>query len=133
MGSKCLGFSKLDIQGYRLSDCHAEVLAVRGFRHWLLSDKSNDYFEGRVWKSEHKVRLFCSHPPCGDASITPISEEDVFRTGAKALEQAGSTLEDAGVPGKIRFKSGRSDLPKEHRSISMSCSDKIMRWNAIGL
>ena len=35
--------------------------------------------------------------------------------------------------GKLRTKSGRSNLPSHLRSSSMSCSDKILRWTILGL
>ena len=35
--------------------------------------------------------------------------------------------------GIARTKSGRSDLTEEQRSICMSCSDKILMWNIIGI
>lgn len=35
--------------------------------------------------------------------------------------------------GITRLKSGRSDIKKENRSESMSCSDKIMSWNVLGI
>ncbi|KAL4460405.1 hypothetical protein ABPG74_000156 [Tetrahymena malaccensis] len=33
----------------------------------------------------------------------------------------------------LRIKPGRSDLPQDSRSQSLSCSDKIMLWNVIGM
>ena len=35
--------------------------------------------------------------------------------------------------GITRTKCGRSDIPEGNRSDSMSCSDKILKWNSLGL
>ena len=49
-------------------------------------------------------------------------------SGAKTIS-GGMSLET----GIARIKSGRSDLTDEQRSFSMSCSDKILMWNIVGI
>lgn len=39
----------------------------------------------------------------------------------------------AQLVGVARVKSGRSDLPPDKQTLSMSCSDKIARWTAVGV
>lgn len=41
--------------------------------------------------------------------------------------------EEIQVLGKVRTKAGRSNLPDHMRSTSMSCSDKIVLWGALGM
>ena len=53
-------------------------------------------------------------------------------TGAKALPRAGSDVGASAIDG-LRTKPGRSDLPKARRTTSHACSDKAMRWLALGL
>ena len=48
-------------------------------------------------------------------------------SGAKTIE-GGMSLET----GIARIKCGRSDLTDEQRSMSMSCSDKILLWSILG-
>lgn len=71
--------------------------------------------------SHTKVRMFDN------------SEDDIHRTGAKCLPNA--TEQDPKLPGTkyhivgaVRTKPGRGD-----RTSSVSCSDKILRWNYVGI
>ncbi|XP_015370760.1 PREDICTED: tRNA-specific adenosine deaminase 1 isoform X2 [Diuraphis noxia] len=101
--------------------------------------------------------FFSSHTPCGDASIFPknvgkraavddddgIGPEakrpkiddanDIHRTGAKCLSV--ETRQDPQLPGAayhvvgaVRTKPGRGD-----RTLSVSCSDKLLRWHLSGV
>jgi tRNA-specific adenosine deaminase 1 len=49
------------------------------------------------------------------------------------LEGSGVAREDIQLLGKLRTKSGRSNLEADRRSTSMSCSDKLARWSVAGL
>ena len=58
-----------------------------------------------------------------------LNENQNYWTGAKAIEGKNEE-QKAGI---CRLKSGRSDIKEELRSQSMSCSDKILLWNALGI
>uniref|UniRef100_A0A2S2NEH6 tRNA-specific adenosine deaminase 1 n=1 Tax=Schizaphis graminum TaxID=13262 RepID=A0A2S2NEH6_SCHGA len=104
--------------------------------------------------------FFSSHTPCGDASIFPKDggkrlavdgdgtgpetkkrkindndddDNDIHRTGAKCLSV--ETRQDPRLPGAayhtvgaVRTKPGRGD-----RTLSVSCSDKLLRWYSSGI
>ncbi|XP_074034987.1 adenosine deaminase, tRNA-specific 1 [Leptinotarsa decemlineata] len=103
-----------------------------------------------------QFHFFTTQVPCGDAAIFPkqktedigdVMEEgvpskkrkrnddddDLFRTGAKCLED--SQLRDMKLPGTgyhilgaVRTKPGRGDP-----TLSVSCSDKLSRWCHLGI
>ena len=97
--------------------------------------------------------LYVSAPPCGDASVFPRGGSDrLILTGAKEIDAACTSGKSRGeltgslkppkppcankysaTIGVLRTKSGRSDLPDDLVTRSMSCSDKIACWHALGL
>lgn len=83
-------------------------------------------------KEEVKFHFYSSHPPCGDATISPKSgEDDIHRTGAKCPEDLGLNERDGAqyhALGAVRTKPGRGDP-----TASLSCSDKMTKWNLVGL
>lgn len=125
-GTKSLPVSALPkCKGLILHDCHAEILALRGFNYWLLSEMrrmlesdsySSAWLEFTALRSEEhyssqtshlflfclrkgvEVSLFSTEAPCGDASMELLMS---------ATEAAGrditpwpttTTVQDASVP-----------------------------------
>lgn len=114
-------------------------------------------------KDDVTLHLYVSDSPCGDASIylirhqaeNGVCDANIQFTGAKVIVSEGTNAKpfefsgplvqnvSAGVQlvreqqdqlhGKLRTKSGRSNLEPHLRSQSMSCSDKIVRWVILGL
>ena len=150
-GTKCIGRDMNNSKGFLMSDSHAEVVARRGLIHLLMkqigsivldesfvdtkecivephheSDSTNVF---RI-KSNWKISLYISDSPCGDAAMyeANLSGVSTVVTGAKAAASAATER-----IGCLRTKSGRSDISAENRTTSMSCSDKISRWNWLGL
>ena len=152
-GTKCLdGVTRKNcLSGTLLHDSHAEILARRGFLLWLLhqidlaqSDKSQ-YIQksgggGFVLSAEYRVVMVSTCTPCGDASIfiketaEPHQKKprlDLSRTGAKPVVTGCDPLEPGlgyHTTGHLRTKPGRGE-----RTLSLSCSDKILKWNLLGL
>ncbi|OXB78343.1 UNVERIFIED_CONTAM: hypothetical protein H355_009114, partial [Colinus virginianus] len=84
-GTKCIGLNKMRKTGDILNDSHAEIIAKRSFQRYLLHQMrlATSYQQGSIfipgsktgkWKLKPNITFifFCSHTPCGDASIIPI-------------------------------------------------------------
>lgn len=149
-GTKCIGADALSNKGDILNDSHAEIMARRGFLRYLMDEmnlKSTifDYSETEKkfkLKNNFSFHFFTTHSPCGDASIfinskssdsdEPVAkrvkiEEDENMTGAKLIKTNEKDLMSQNI-GEIRTKPGRGI-----RTLSVSCSDKIARWNVLGI
>ncbi|KAL4082022.1 adenosine deaminase/editase [Scleroderma yunnanense] len=148
-GCKCLPKDRLPEQGDALHDSHAEILARRCARRWLLEEiqrggssqwlvKGDD--DGMFQLREGvQVIMYISTPPCGDASMRFLAsfqdEEMAKLKNSSAFEDVppGAALrgrDNYGLLGVLRTKPGRADSPQ---TLSMSCSDKIARWNVLGI
>ncbi|KAI6105422.1 hypothetical protein F5141DRAFT_1123601 [Pisolithus sp. B1] len=140
-GCKCLPKNRLPEQGDALHDSHAEVLARRCARRWLLEEIQRYV---TVWRFRIKegvqVIMYISTPPCGDASMrfpgilpgrSNGSAQELNRLRGSCLPmrfQEGRN--NYALFGVLRTKPGRADSPA---TLSMSCSDKIARWNVLGI
>ncbi|KAL7574893.1 hypothetical protein ACA910_010724 [Epithemia clementina (nom. ined.)] len=126
----------------------------------MLLERTRDDPSVFALKNGVELHMFISDSPCGDASIYQVDSTgntDDTRlctaqfTGAKLVVSNDSTeldikqqlkhIKDSLVAreidqqmlGKLRTKSGRSNLESQRRSTSMSCSDKLVRWGVLGL
>ncbi|KAL7286964.1 hypothetical protein TKK_0018819 [Trichogramma kaykai] len=124
-------------------------------------DKSEIFYlkERKIEMKDVNFHFFSSQTPCGDCSIIPKSKidvsqsppkkmrksdkgsfeqeygqevEDIHRTGAKCIENGEQDKHGQGVDfhtvGPLRTKPGRGD-----RTLSLSCSDKMSKWNIMGV
>ncbi|NXD86915.1 DSRAD deaminase, partial [Halcyon senegalensis] len=161
-GNRCVKGEELSLKGETVNDCHAEIISRRGFMRFLYGelmkyDPSNppsadeSIFEpagaGRLRvKSSVTFHLYVSTAPCGDGALFDKSCSDQVSAAGQAQHQP---LFENPKQGKLRTKveNGEGTIPVESSDIvptwdgiqhgerlrTMSCSDKILRWNILGL
>ncbi|KAH9482889.1 tRNA-specific adenosine deaminase TAD1 [Psilocybe cubensis] len=156
-GTKCLPTARFSPRGETIHDCHAEVLARRSALRWFLeeiarihssSDDTNPFkstwielgANGKYTLQEGvHLNLYVSTLPCGDASMGYLAatQDEVMAAmkNASVFPELDPTAASRGRDdyarlGVLRTKPGRADSPP---TACMSCSDKIARWNVLGI
>ncbi|NXE94696.1 DSRAD deaminase, partial [Menura novaehollandiae] len=161
-GNRCVKGEELSLKGETVNDCHAEIISRRGFVRFLYSelmkyDPSNpSYAEESIFeqaggkklkiKSSITFHLYVSTAPCGDGALFDKSCSDQASEMGQPQHQP---LFENPKQGKLRTKveNGEGTIPVESSDIvptwdgiqhgerlrTMSCSDKILRWNILGL
>ncbi|XP_077292509.1 adenosine deaminase acting on RNA isoform X2 [Arctopsyche grandis] len=156
-GTKCVSGERLSTCGLAVNDCHAEVVARRCFQEFLY-DCLKDIAEssdGRGQRSNplepapdggyqvrgsYRFHLYISTAPCGDARIFSPHEETCRPPDRHPNRQARGQL-------RTKIESGEGTIPVKssdgiqtwdgvlqgERLLTMSCSDKVCRWNVLGL
>nr|XP_039274262.1 double-stranded RNA-specific editase 1-like [Styela clava] len=156
-GTKCIDGGHLSTMGTAMNDCHAEIVCRRGLRRFLYdqlllysSDKVKTIFEacennvGYRLKSDVYFHLYINTSPCGDSRIfspheTKKHEDDhpnrisrgQLRTKIEAGEGTIPVVQKSGIvaDGNQPWDS----IIGGERLLTMSCSDKLARWNVLGL
>ncbi|XP_072214896.1 double-stranded RNA-specific adenosine deaminase isoform X2 [Excalfactoria chinensis] len=160
-GNRCVKGEELSLKGETVNDCHAEIISRRGFVRFLYSELMKydpskpsaieSIFEpagGRRLKIKSNItfHLYISTAPCGDGALFDKSCSDQASVVGQAEHQP---LFENSKQGKLRTKveNGEGTIPVESSDIvptwdgiqhgerlrTMSCSDKILRWNILGL
>ncbi|XP_061333950.1 double-stranded RNA-specific adenosine deaminase [Pezoporus flaviventris] len=161
-GNRCVKGEELSLKGETVNDCHAEIISRRGFVRFLYSElmkynpsdpssAEESIFEpagGKRLKVKCGVtfHLYISTAPCGDGALFDKSCSDQASVVGQAQHQP---LFENPKQGKLRTKveNGEGTIPVESSDIvptwdgiqhgerlrTMSCSDKILRWNVLGL
>ncbi|CAO1384296.1 unnamed protein product [Diamesa serratosioi] len=156
-GTKCIGSMLLSDKGDILNDSHSEIICRRAFLRYLMSQMMATKSDTSIFvyndtqmkfnlRENIKFHFFTTSSPCGDASIYTINnmdDEGPENKRVKVNDNGGSLggftgaklmfsedVEDpmAQTEGKIRIKPGKGD-----RTLSLSCSDKMARWNLMGI
>lgn len=133
--------------GWMVHDMHAEVLCLRMLNYVVTDDvlkerQGKDTLllerrEGKLrLKEGRKLALYISEPPCGDASMSYVSQgrEAWEESAPKRLKSEDGALrrgrEGFDVLGVVRTKPGRAD---SRVTLSKSCSDKLCLRQETGL
>ncbi|XP_022757287.1 tRNA-specific adenosine deaminase 1 isoform X3 [Durio zibethinus] len=162
-GTKCIGRSRLSHRGDILNDSHAEIVARRALLRFFyaeiqcLNDNLNKLGQNETRQLqagdlEHlffqldsdgsgeikyklregwKLHLYISQLPCGDASLNSAAST-IDEHGQSIIELPNASRGNSGncsqLIGLVQRKPGRGDT-----TLSVSCSDKIARWNILGV
>ncbi|KAK3921835.1 Double-stranded RNA-specific editase 1 [Frankliniella fusca] len=157
-GTKCISGEHMSVKGAALNDTHAEIVGRRCLVDYLYSQlelllsgeqgASNSIFvsrpDGYGFQLKENVRfhLYINTAPCGDARIFSPHE-------AETEEEAVDKHPNRKARGLLRTKieSGEGTIPvnqntgiqtwdgvlQGERLLTMSCSDKVARWNVLGV
>ncbi|XP_043336402.1 double-stranded RNA-specific editase B2 isoform X2 [Cervus canadensis] len=156
-GTKCISGEHINDQGLVVNDCHAEILARRALVHFLYAqlelhlskrreDSERSIFE-RLKEGGFRLRdgvlfhLYLSASPCGDARLHSPHERAAELSSSKHLArkfrghlrtkiESGEGTVPVRGPGTVQTWDG---VLLGEQLVTMSCTDKIARWNVLGL
>ncbi|XP_064634300.1 uncharacterized protein LOC135492078 [Lineus longissimus] len=160
-GNRCITGPQMSLEGHTVNDSHAEIVTRRGFIRFLYKHLETDtpgsadsLFEpspsGKLKiKDGITFHLYISTAPCGDGALfSPRDAEGAtVKEGENKIEHTPTFT--TAVQGIVRTKieGGEGTIPLEpgfmgqtwdgilrgERLRTMSCSDKLCRWNILGM
>ncbi|XP_014663818.1 PREDICTED: double-stranded RNA-specific adenosine deaminase-like [Priapulus caudatus] len=159
-GNRCITGERMSLEGQVVNDSHAEVIARRSLVRFLYKqldlyarDPAHSILQPSIAGDLLKVKdglcfhLYISTAPCGDGAIFSISDkEDNYMNDENTQEHRPKFSSKAGQL-RTKMENGEGTIPIEanfthqtwdgivrgERLRTMSCSDKIARWNVLGL
>ncbi|KAI5944041.1 Double-stranded RNA-specific editase B2 [Manis javanica] len=156
-GTRCISGEYISDQGLVVNDCHAEVVARRALLHFLYvqlelhASKQREDTERSIFMQSkdggYRLRdnilfhLYVSTSPCGDARLnSPYEITTDLSTSKHIVRKFRGHLRT-----KIESREGTVPVrgPSSEQTwdgillgeqlVTMSCTDKIARWNVLGL
>merc|ERR550517_660385 len=152
-GTKCVSGEYMSVTGTALNDCHAEIVSRRCLLDFFysqlestVSGSTTTVLEeapegGYRLRSNIRLHLYINTAPCGDARIFSPHEAEPGAEGDRHANRRSR--------GQLRTKieSGEGTIPVKAdqdvqtwdgvlqgaRLLTMSCSDKLARWNLLGV
>ena len=152
-GTKCVSGEYMSVTGTALNDCHAEIVSRRCLMDFfytqleLMVNSSNSTVLEEAPNGGYRLRpqvrfhLYINTAPCGDARIFSPHEAEPGDDGDRHANRRSR--------GQLRTKieSGEGTIPVKAdqdvqtwdgvlqggRLLTMSCSDKLARWNLLGV
>lgn len=155
-GTKCINGEHISIIGVVVNDCHAEIISRRCLMVFLYSQlrllfseetKATSIFEECPDRPEvYQLRggvefhLYINTAPCGDARIFSPHDAENNNVDKHPNRKARGQL-------RTKIESGEGTIPAKNNSglqtwdgviqgqrlLTMSCSDKIAKWNVMGI
>ncbi|OAF68773.1 hypothetical protein A3Q56_03467 [Intoshia linei] len=156
-GSKTISGASIGNNGKKVVDGHAEILARRCFIRFILNKiytliqkNQNSFTDSEktinddviMWNFEKKkfeilpninIHLYISCAPCGDGRLFSLnSNKETLRKTHGVLRVKIEDGMGTVLPGDISLQTMDGILGGD-RILTMSCSDKILLWNAVGM
>ena len=160
-GNRCITGDRISLEEKAINDSHAEILSRRAFIRFLYSEIEKFYdgeasifdkggMGGRLQlKDGVEFHLYISTAPCGDGALFSPREGINVNPNAATAPRDHSPTFSSKQQGLLRTKveDGEGTIPVDpsegpqtwdvicmgKRLRTMSCSDKVCRWNVLGM